>query len=95
MDINDKVEKYLSESIEFSKDNIKSALYSDLNKMLDQMKGLNRDIEVAGDKEDWDLEKKLNNKYNRLSIKAKREFKRTGITGVDFYGYQDTYYSTK
>jgi len=72
--------KEISESVMFSKDRINSVLYQDINKILDDM--------LKVDDSDY-------SKWSRLNNKAKKEFKRLGVTGVDYHGYVDIYYSTK
>jgi len=35
------------------------------------------------------------NKWSRMNNKAKKEFERARITGMDYHGFQDLYYTIK
>lgn len=73
--------KKILEGVSFSEDIFNSYLTQDLNKLIDDMRKI-------------DYEKNPK-KWSRLNNKAKKEFERSRIIGVDFYGYLDSYIAWK
>jgi len=68
---------FIQEAVPFSSRMFGSVLTKDIEKYLIDMKN-NLDNDA---------------KYNRIQRKAKKEFQRLRLSGVDYYGFMDAFYT--